>query len=123
MYIDILDSKQVGDGKKWFLCRGNLLEYLSELKKDFSSFTIQRRIVKNRFLDGLNNTIMSREPIPSFTLTYSKEMEIDAEQVNLDLDYVEILDGLQRTFRLWIGYQICHLIKEEELDNYLDAGL
>lgn len=122
MYIDILDSKQVGDGKKWFLCRGNLLEYLSELKKDFSSFTIQRRIVKNRFLDGLNNTIMSREPIPSFTLTYSKEMEIDAEQVNLDLDYVEILDGLQRTFRLWIGYQICHLIKEEELDNYLEVS-
>lgn len=119
MYIDILDSKQVGDGKKWFLCRGNLLEYLSGLRKDFSSFTIQRRIVKNRFLDGLYNTILSGEPIPTFTLTYSKEIGIDAEQVNLDLDSIEILDGLQRSFRLWMGYQICRLIKEEELDNYL----
>lgn len=119
MHVEVLDSKEIDGGKKWFLCRGNLFDYLSELKQDFSTFSIQRRIVKNRFLDGLYNTILSGEPIPSFTLTCIDDIDIDAKQVELNLNSVEILDGLQRTFRLWMAYQICVLIAKEGLDSHV----
>lgn len=120
MHIEVLDSKGIDGGKKWFLCQGNLFDYLSELKQNFSTFTIQRRIVKNRFLDGLYNTILSGEPIPSFTLTCIDGIDVDAKQVELNLDSVEILDGLQRTFRLWMAYKICTLIKKEGLSSHMD---
>lgn len=119
MHIEVLESKELDNGKKWFLCRGNLYEYIAELKKDFSTFSIQRRIVKNRFLDGLYNTIFSGEPIPSFTLTSIDDIDINVKQVELNLNSVEILDGLQRTFRLWMAYQICMLIKKEDLTSHM----
>ena len=82
MHIEVLESKELDNGKKWFLCRGNLYEYIAELKKDFSTFSIQRRIVKNRFLDGLYNTIFAGEPIPSFTLTSIDDIDINVSKLN-----------------------------------------
>lgn len=122
MHVEVLDSKEIDGVKKWFLCRGNLFDYLSELKQDFSTFSIQRRIVRNKFLDGLYNTILSGEPIPSFALTCIDDIDIDAKQVELNLNSVEILDGLQRTFRLWMAYQICMLIKKESLTSHVAIG-
>lgn len=122
MKVEVIDKKVMDNGKKWFLCRGSLFDYLSELKKDFSSFSIQRRIVKNRFLDGLYNTIFTGEPIPSFSLTCKDDIAINSQRIELDMKSVEILDGLQRTFRLWIAFQICLLIKKEELTNHQEIG-
>jgi hypothetical protein len=122
MVVEVLDKKVLDGGKKWFLCRGSLYDYLSELKKDFSTFSIQRRIVKNRFLDGLYNTVFTGEPIPSFSLTCIDDIDDNSQQIELDMKSVEILDGLQRTFRLWIAFQICLLIKKEDLTNHQEVG-
>lgn len=103
--IEILAHKNVGH-KNWYLCKGSLMEYLSKLKEDFYEFAIQRRIVKNLYLDSLYNTVKSGDPIPVLTLTFSGESLPDKSgSSQLDMANVEILDGLQRTFRLW-AYKI-----------------
>lgn len=100
--LKILDCKTLDD-RQWMLCRGNLADYLANLKKDFYNFSIQRKIVKNQYLDTLVTTIKQGDPIPLITLTYSEEglKPIIGNDVDIDMNNVEILDGLQRTFRLW----------------------
>jgi len=100
--LKILDSKPLGD-KIWLLCKGNLDKYLSELKEDFYNFSIQRKIVKNQYLDTLITTVKQGDPIPIITLTYQQAnftADIGSE-ISIDMQSVEILDGLQRSFRLW----------------------
>ena len=67
MRIKIYDSKQLGN-KMWYLGSGNLYEYLSHLRPDFFMYKIQRRLVTNRYLDGIYQTIELGEPIPPLTL-------------------------------------------------------
>lgn len=99
--IEILAYKKI-DQRNWYLCKGNLMTYLSKLKEDFYEFAIQRRIVKNQYLDSLYNTIKSGDPIPVLTLTFSGAALPDQSGPSeLDMSGIEILDGLQRTFRLW----------------------
>nr|WP_068893113.1 hypothetical protein [Pedobacter panaciterrae] len=103
--IEILAHKAI-DKKNWYLCKGNLLDYLSKLKEDFYEFAIQRRIVKNQYLDSLYQTIKSGDPIPVLTLTYTQEsLNNTVGGSELEMNDIEILDGLQRTFRLW-AYKI-----------------
>ncbi|MEI7513340.1 MAG: hypothetical protein WCJ74_01830 [bacterium] len=100
--LKILDCKTLDD-RQWMLCRGNLAEYLESLKKDFYNFSIQRKIVKNQYLDTIVTTIKQGDPIPLITLTYNETglEPIVGDDVNINMDNIEILDGLQRTFRLW----------------------
>src|SRR5689334_19852767 len=107
MKLTILDYKQLPD-RGWILCRGNLLEYLENLKEDFYKFSIQRKIVKNQYLDTLISTIEQRDPIPIITLTYNdKNIKVNVGDIlNINMQNVEILDGLQRTFRLWAYYTL-----------------
>jgi hypothetical protein len=103
--IEILAHKSI-DKRNWYLCKGNLMDYLSNLKEDFYEFAIQRKIVKNQYLDSLYQTIKSGDPIPVLTLTYAQPSlpkHLGASEV--DMSEIEILDGLQRTFRLW-AYKI-----------------
>ncbi len=102
MEIEILDKKEI-QHRTWYLCKGKLIDYLEGLKIDFYEYAIQRRIVKNQYLDKLYSTIQIGDPIPTITLTYKKSKlnEIDYNQVSFDLSETEILDGLQRSFRLW----------------------
>ncbi len=102
MKVEILDFKN-HENRTWILCKGNLLEYLKELKEEFYNFAIQRKIVKNQYLDTLLETIIHKDPIPLITLTYTqKDLKlIKNGEILIDLSKVEILDGLQRTFRLW----------------------
>ncbi|TFD99075.1 hypothetical protein E2605_03060 [Dysgonomonas capnocytophagoides] len=102
MKLHILDSKTI-DNRNWYLCKGNLLEYLKELKDDFYDFAIQRKIVKNQYLDKLYTTIKQGDPIPLITLTSPKNTfeNIINNEYHINLAEVEILDGLQRSFRLW----------------------
>lgn len=97
MNITILKEKDLQKGKKWYLAVCNLLEYIESLKDDFFNYDIQRRIVKNSYLDKLWTTIYSGDPLPSITLTANIKGDIG----NSSVDEFEILDGLQRTFRLW----------------------
>ena len=100
--LKILDCKTLED-RQWMLCRGNLADYLVSLKKDFYNFSIQRKIVKNQYLDTLVTTIKQGDPIPLITLTYNEKglQPAIGNEINIDMNNVEILDGLQRTFRLW----------------------
>jgi hypothetical protein len=92
-------SKELSKGKAWVLCSGTLEEYISSLSVEFFKYDIQRKIVENHFLDTLSKTIEEEMPMPAITLTSSVGYEKNSN--TLELGTCEILDGLQRTFRLW----------------------
>lgn len=102
MKVKILDFKTLED-RKWLLCKGKLSEYLDGLKGEFYNFSIQRKIVKNQYLDTLITTIKQGDPIPLITLTYNETgINLVAQaDIEINMGNIEILDGLQRTFRLW----------------------
>ncbi|HYV92757.1 MAG TPA: hypothetical protein VE978_13260 [Chitinophagales bacterium] len=106
MEVKILASKVI-EHRTWYLCSGNLLVYLDSLKDNFYEFAIQRRIVKNQYLDFLYYSIKDGDPIPLITLTTKQQkLEVNKSGISeVDMQAVEILDGLQRTFRLW-AYKI-----------------
>lgn len=107
MNIEVLDSKQI-EGRSWYLCKGNLFQYLDNLNESFYDYAIQRRIVKNYYLDSLFTTIKDGDPIPIITLTYEgNDIPTTKGLTNIDMQKIEILDGLQRTFRLWV-HKIIH---------------
>ena len=54
MNFDIYDKKRIGK-KTWYLAKSNLASYMQCLKENFFNFEIQRRIVKNVYLDGAHN--------------------------------------------------------------------
>lgn len=102
MEITVLDIKQV-NGKTWVLCKGNLLQYLRGLKTDFFEFSVQRKIVNNVYLDSIYKSVLNGEPFPPVTLTYSDTIPSDSHGIiDIDENNIEILDGLQRTYRLWV---------------------
>ena len=112
MELEVLDAKQV-NGSTWALCKGNLLQYLRGLKTDFFEFSVQRKIVNNVYLDNIYHSIENGEPFPPVTLTYSGVIPSDAKGlIDIDENKVEILDGLQRTYRLWVILFFEKLIKE-----------
>lgn len=118
MIVKIFDYKEINN-KIWCLCKGNLLEYLSELKNDFYNFTVQRKIVRNQYLDMLYQTIKSGEPMPIITFTYKGKININSQTgkgLDIDLNNIEILDGLQRSFRLWTYLYIANKYQEKPLD-------
>ncbi|MBQ0088676.1 MAG: hypothetical protein KBT27_05035 [Prevotellaceae bacterium] len=120
MQVTILDKKKIGP-KTWVLCKCSLLEYLTNLKKDFYNYQIQRRIVKNVYLDGICNTIVAGEPIPPFTITVDYgDFSQKGENLELNLGNCEILDGLQRTFRLWTILDFHRIIIENHLQSPKD---
>ncbi|MFD2603473.1 hypothetical protein [Flavobacterium suzhouense] len=100
--LNILKAKSIGKNKHWLLCEGNLYDYLTSLKTDFYEYAIQRKIVRNDYLDQLFKTVENGEPFPVITLTTQFNHKIkQGENIEFDPLKVEILDGLQRTFRLW----------------------
>lgn len=120
MNVTILKSKDLQNGKKWFLAISNLLEYLESLNDEFFNYDIQRRIVKNSYLDKLWVTIYSGEPLPLITLTADFQENAD----NVRIDEFEILDGLQRSFRLWAIKYLDDLIKRlntQDVGTLIDA--
>lgn len=113
MNLIIFEEKKI-EVRTWYLCKANLLEYLEGLKPDFYDYAIQRRIVKNQYLDKLYTTIKTGEPIPIITLTY-KDVCL---QNGIDLSKSEILDGLQRSFRLWALLTISKNYQGEDYRKY-----
>lgn len=110
MEFYLFDKKGLKIGN-WYLCKCNLYEYLTNLRTDFYGFQVQRRIVKNIYLDGLYNTIISGDPIPAFTIT-ANDVCTNETTLEIDMSKMDILDGLQRSFRLWAILEF-HKIAEE----------
>lgn len=120
MKIQILDIKTV-KGKTWILGKGKLMDYLSALRDDFFEFSVQRRIVNNAYLDHIYDSVISGAPFPPITLTYQDKIDCNSHgAIELDEKKVEILDGLQRTYRLWVILSIKRVIDQTE-DKSLKA--
>jgi hypothetical protein len=119
MKLSVLESKAI-EHRSWYLCKCNLLEYLESLKKNFYDYAIQRKIVKNQYLDKLYTTIKSGDPIPTITLTYNKSHldNITGNSAEINLSDSEILDGLQRSFRLWAYLIISNKYKTSNCNDY-----
>jgi hypothetical protein len=114
MRLKILETKTI-DNRHLYLCKGSLLEYLQNLKEDFYEYAIQRKIVKNQYLDKIYTTVKIGDPLPSITLTYNKPIldNIKDNKATIDLEESEILDGLQRSFRLWAYYRIASIYEKD----------
>lgn len=118
MKLEVLDTKEV-NGKTWALCKGNLLQYLNALKTDFFEFSVQRRIVNNIYLDNIYLSVEKGEPFPPITLTYADNISLESKGNSIDIDEnkIEILDGLQRTYRLWVIVFFQKLIKSNNVKD------
>lgn len=122
MHIEILDTKQV-NGNTWTLCKGNLLHYLQGLKTDFFEFSVQRKIVNNVYLDGIYRSVEKGEPFPPVTLTYSGSIPPETRgDFEIDECQIEILDGLQRTYRLWVILFIAKVIEKSGAKDLLSLA-
>lgn len=109
MKYKLLASKSLYSGRVgWKLVSCNLYEYLISLRMNFYDFDVQRRIVSNSYLDKIGDSILNGEPLPAFTITVNS---IDENIGDLNIGEMEILDGLQRTYRLWIAIFLDRIIK------------
>lgn len=118
MKLTILDWKSVSD-RQWALCKGNLLDYLKGLKVDFFEFSVQRKIVNNLYLDSIYESIDNGEPFPAITLTYQGNIAEDiGSELDIEEEKIEILDGLQRTYRLWIILFFDEVIKNSGASDF-----
>jgi|GEM_PF-5585879 len=68
MIVEILDKTDGKDNKGCYLCKASLFDYLEGLADDFDKFDVQRKIVSNRYLDTLANTVFLNDHIPIITL-------------------------------------------------------
>lgn len=106
----ILDTLQA---QNWWLCKVSLWDYLESVKPSTAfDFEIQRGIVKNIYLDTILDSIIVGEPFPPLTLLVENPK---IESSSLIIDDFYILDGLQRTYRLWIYKQIIDMAKAKDL--------
>lgn len=110
MDIKILDNKS-----GWILGKVSLLEYIKSLTEENFRYEIQRGIVSNPFLDTILDAVVENKPLAPVSLV-SKDFE-DGDKT-LCINQFNILDGLQRTFRFWIYYQLAKLAKEKNSNDY-----
>ena len=107
MKVEILETKNV-QGRLWFLGKISLWDYLSSVTLDNFEFDIQRGIVKNRYLDSILLSVQKNEPIPPITITIDQE-EVKGNELLIKDCSFNILDGLQRTYRLWLYKKIADI--------------
>ena len=99
----------------WILGKVSLLEYIKSLTEENFRYEIQRGIVSNPFLDTILDAVVENKPLAPVSLV-SKDFE-DGDKT-LSINQFNILDGLQRTFRFWIYYQLAKLAKEKNSNDY-----
>lgn len=70
--------------------------------------------MNNAYLDNIYYSVGKGEPFPPVTLTYSGSIPLDSTggKVEIEEEKIEILDGLQRTYRLWVVLFFEKLIKK-----------
>lgn len=102
MKIKILDRKQIDGQQSWFLGKISLWDYLSAVEPNNYEFEVQRGIVKNRYLDSILDSIHRREVIPPITITTNELEFAEDNYITIESGKFNILDGLQRTYRLWL---------------------
>ncbi|GAB2851661.1 hypothetical protein GCM10027277_19940 [Pseudoduganella ginsengisoli] len=122
MKLTILDEKNEADAI-CYLCKIDLISYVNSIPTTYREFDVQRGIVSNKYLDHLAETINKKRHIPSIVLV-TDEVSITKSTSNrfLKIDDYRILDGLQRTHRLkiiWdiVGFLVNAIDKSVALNN------
>lgn len=121
MKIEILDKKQIANQQSWFLGKISLWDYLSAVEPDNYEYEVQRGIVKNRYLDSILDSIYKKEVIPPITITTNEfELADDNKFLIINNGKFNILDGLQRTYRLWLYKEIADIASSNRIlfDEY-----
>lgn len=111
MKIKIIDCNEKA---KWYLGKISLWDYLEALDLKSFEYDIQRGIVHNQYLDTILKSIAENNVLQPFSIV-TRQAKIE-NNVAYFLSF-DILDGLQRTFRLWMykylsTYSIDHGIVE-----------
>lgn len=112
MRIKILDRL----GTNWILGKVSLLEYLGSMTKDSFNYVIQRGIVSNKYLDSILEAVNSSSPLPPISLIANGDVASNATDVEI-MDF-NILDGLQRTYRLWAYLRLVSLSSDFPDEDY-----
>ena len=108
----VLDEKLDSVNKKGsILCRTSLLNYLENLPEDFNDFSVQRGIVANNYLDNIIDTIMDNDSIPIITLVSYSGYNGNINN-KVQISNFNVLDGLQRTWRLKVILNIIRCLKK-----------
>ena len=110
MKFKILDIRKNGS---WILARVSTWDYLEQLSSDFFKYDIQRGIVNNKYLDSILESIGSEEVLPPFTLVTTNRAYTMSNDLNEgEISSFDILDGLQRTYRLWVYKEIVTFVND-----------
>ena len=100
-YLKILDRK---DG--WILAKVSLLDYIEAFSEQNFNYDTQKGIVNDLFSDPILDAVVEKKSLPPILLvTQKKESSTNV----VDIGNFNILDGLQRTYRLWIYYKLAEL--------------
>ena len=84
------------------LAKASLWDYIDSLSPDDFEYDIQRGIVKNPYLDSILVSVKNGDPIPPISIVGYDIADVDTDSVSR----FDILDGLQRTYRLWVYKQL-----------------
>lgn len=117
IYKHLTHKRNISGKISWVLAEVNLYDYISNLKRNFFDYDIQRRIVPNLYLDKIWDTILRNDFIPSITLTTSNnaiETDFSKDGISINLSQCEIIDGLQRTYRLWSLIYLEEILKKNK---------
>lgn len=113
MRLHVLDRFQEGNSEG-VLCRVEFADYVSNLPDDFRDYFVQRGITANRYLDNLWETIVEKKHIPLMVLVAGANDRKPDKKADIDLGQGwKILDGLQRTHRMKLLYEIVRYQIEE----------
>lgn len=117
MKVKIIDQNGKGT---WFLGRISLWDYLDSLNFDSFEYDIQRGIVRNQYLDTILSSIEKDQVLLPFSIVTRQSKIEDGYAIFQTFD---ILDGLQRTFRLWMYKKIADYAVSEGIDDFKSALL
>lgn len=112
MRVDVLDRFEEGSSDG-ILCRVSFTEYVTNLPSDFRQYFVQRGITSNRYLDNLWETVVEKKHIPLMVLVASSRDGKPESSNDFELSRGwKILDGLQRTHRMKIMFDVAqHLLE------------
>ena len=110
MRLIVLDTKKESEAT-CYLCKVDLATYIKSIPETYKDFDVQRGIVANRYLDHLAETIHRKKHIPPIVLIADKFKKIDPKI--LDVSSYQILDGLQRTHRLKVIWDVLEFLLDQ----------
>lgn len=116
MHAVVLDQFKEGSAAG-VLCRVSFTDYIENLPNDFRQYFVQRGITSNRYLDNLWETIVEKGHIPLMVLVANEADRKPGANDTVELSAGwKILDGLQRTHRMKLMFDVAKYFKDN-VDN------